>query len=51
MLEANKDRLIWAILAVVVAVAIGVAVQTLFPEIVESIGEFFRNQIGGLTTI
>jgi len=51
MLENNKDRLIWAILAVVVAVAIGAAVQVLFPEIVEAIGEFFRNQIGEIAPL
>lgn len=50
MLEHNKDRLIWAILAVVVAIAVGLVVRFGFPEIANMIMDYFRGIItGGFT--
>ena len=47
MLEFNKDRLIWAILAVIVATTIGAVVRVGFPEITNMVLDFFREQITG----
>jgi len=52
MLESNKDRMMWGILAIVVAVAIGAVALFGFETVMDSVIGLFTDQIdSGFTPV